>query len=81
MALTHEHEKTLATLTIAYPGGVVIGEDRVEDIEVCEGLVESGHLVRVEWDGFDGQGYQLSAEMAEAHRRVIRDRADEAGQN
>ena len=37
--------------------------------------------MRVKGDDFEGQGYQLSAEMAEPHRQLIVDRADEAGQN
>jgi hypothetical protein len=37
--------------------------------------------VRVEGEDFEGHGYQLSPEMAAAHRQVISDRADQAGQN
>jgi hypothetical protein len=37
--------------------------------------------VRIESDDFEGTGYQLSPAMAEAHRQVIADRADEAGRN
>jgi hypothetical protein len=48
---------------------------------VCDSLVESGHAVRIESDDFDGVGYQLSAEMAETHRRVIDERADETAMN
>jgi hypothetical protein len=38
-------------------------------VEVCESLVATGHAVRIEGDDFEGVGYQLSPEMAEAHRR------------
>ena len=79
--MTEEQQRALATLTIAYPAGISLTEDRVDEIEVCDGLVESGHAVRIESDDYDGKGYQLSPEMAEAHRRVIEQRADEAGQN
>ena len=79
--MTEEQQAALATLTIAYPAGISLTEDRVDEIEVCDGLVESGHAVRVESDDFDGNGYQLSPEIAQAHHRLIEQRADEAGQN
>ena len=47
-------------------------------MKVCDQLVESGHAIRIESDDID---YQLSPEAAEAHRRVLEQRADEAGQN
>ncbi len=50
-------------------------------MKVCDQLVESGHAIRIESDDIDGVGYQLSPEAAEAHRRVLEQRADEAGQN
>jgi hypothetical protein len=37
--------------------------------------------VRVEGDDFEGRGYQLSPQMAEAHRQLITKGADAAGQN
>ena len=59
-------------------------EDRVDDIAVCDSLVELGHAARVEGDEFEGQGYRgyvLSEEMAEAHRLLIADGANQAWQN
>jgi hypothetical protein len=76
---TDEQLEAFARLTLAYPAGFAITEDRA--IPVYDSLVESGHAVRVESDDFEGKGYQLSAEMAAAHRQVITDRADQAGQN
>jgi fructose-specific phosphotransferase system component IIB len=81
MALTDEQQEALARLTVAYPAGLAYTDDRVEAIKVYDGLVESGHAVKVESDDIDGVGYQLSPEMVEAHRGVIEQRADEAGQN
>ena len=59
----------------------MLTEDRIDAITVCEGLVATGHAVAVESDDFEGKGYQLSPEMAAAHRQVIDDRAAEAVQN
>jgi hypothetical protein len=78
---TDEQQTAIATLTVAYPAGITLTEDRVDDIAVCDGLVATGHALRVEGDDFEGRGYQLSTEMAAAHRQVIADRADEAGKN
>jgi hypothetical protein len=72
----------LVLLTLAYPVGLVYDPDyHGEACEVYEGLVESGHAIRIRSDDFEGVAYQLSPEMAEAHRRVIASRADQAGQN
>ena len=76
-----EQQAALATLTLAYPAGITLTEDRVDDIAVCDSLVATGHAVAVESDDFEGKGYQLSPEMAAAHHQVIADKADEAGMN
>jgi hypothetical protein len=76
-----EQLAALATLTLLYPAGITLSEDHAGDIEVCEGLVDSGHAVRVEGSELEGKGYQLSPVMAEAHRRNIAEAADEAGRN
>jgi hypothetical protein len=68
-------------VTLAYPAGITLTEDRVDAIAVCDSLVATGHAVAVESDDFEGKGYQLSPQMAAAHRQVITDRADQAGQN
>ena len=78
---TDEQREALATLTVAYPAGITLTEDRLDAIAVCEGLVESGHAVRVASKDFEGRGYQLSPEMAAAHRLLIADRADAATKN
>ncbi len=76
--LTDKEQEALATLTVVYPAGIVLTEDLVDAIAVCDELVESGHAVRIEGDDFEGRGYQLSPEMAAAHQQVISDRADQA---
>jgi hypothetical protein len=78
---TDEQQAAINTLTVVYPRGITLTEDRVDDIAVCDSLVESGHAVRIESDDFEGTGYQLSPEMAVAHRQVIAERADQAGRN
>jgi hypothetical protein len=79
--LTRDEREALVLLTLAYPAGLVYPEDRGESVEVFEALVENGRAIRIRSDDFEGVGYQLSPEMAEAHRRVIANRADRAGQN
>lgn len=77
--MSPEQQEALANLTVTYPAGVALTDDR--GIAVYESLVESGHAVRIESDDFEGRGYQLSSEMAEAHRQVIANGADQAGRN
>jgi hypothetical protein len=76
MNFSDEQQAAIATLTGALPGGITLTEDRVQEIKVCGELVESGHAMRVESDDFEGVGFQLSEELAEAHRRVLERRAD-----
>jgi hypothetical protein len=78
---TEEQLQALGTLTLYWPYGIALSEDRAGDIATCETLVESGHAVRVESDDFEGRGYVLSEEMAEAHRQLISDGAAQAGLN
>jgi hypothetical protein len=81
-SLNRDEREALALLTLVYPAGVAFTADRGEAIEVCEELVEVGYAVRVEGDDFPGMiAFQLSPEMAEAHRRVIANGADQAGMN
>jgi hypothetical protein len=80
--LTRDEREALVLLTLAYPAGLVYDPDHHgEACEVYEGLVESGHAIRIRSDDFEGVGYQLSEEMAAAHAKLITDRADAAGQN
>ena len=71
----------MASITLSYPNGIALTDDRVEDIQVCDSLVESGHAIRIDSDDIDGVGYQLSEEMAEALRRILEQMADEAANN
>ena len=70
----------MATLTLVYPAGISLAEDRTDDIATLDSLVESGHVVTISGH-FDGDGYRLSPAMAEAHRQLISNGADQAAQN
>ena len=39
---TEEQQAALATLTVEYPRGITLTDDRVHDIEVCDQLVSRG---------------------------------------
>jgi hypothetical protein len=78
---TDEQQEALARLTDVYPAGIAYTDDRVEAIKVFDSLVKSGHVVRIESDEIDGVAFQLSEEMAEAHRRLLEQRAREAANN
>jgi hypothetical protein len=77
--LDADQQEALANLSVAYPAGLMFTEDRGDAIAVYESLVESGHAVRVDLD--EGRGFQLSEQMAEAHRRVASNGVDQASQN
>jgi hypothetical protein len=79
--LTRDEREALVLLSLTYPAAVAYVEDRGEAIEVFEELVERKRAIRIRSDDFEGVAYQLSPEMAEAHRRVIANRADRAGLN
>jgi hypothetical protein len=67
---------------LAYPAGLLYDPDRSgEACDVYEELVAMRRAIRIESDDFEGVGYQLSPEMAEAHRQVISNGADQANQN
>jgi hypothetical protein len=76
-----EQLSALATLTLIYPAGITLTEDRVDDIAVCESLIDSGHAVRVESDEIEGKAFQLSPVMVEAYRRNIAAAEGQAGRN
>jgi hypothetical protein len=80
--LTRDQQEAVALLSACYPAGLLYDPDQHgEAIDVMEELVESGHAVRIEGDDVPGVGYQLSEQMARAHLQLIRDRAEQAGQN
>lgn len=67
MTRTPLTEQELAALATAYelaPTGFALSPDRVEDIAVCDGLVERGSLAAFEVE--EGSGYRLSDELAAA---------------
>jgi hypothetical protein len=80
-SFSDEQQAAIATLILEYPNGITLTDDRIRDIAVCDSLVDTGHAVRIESDDVDGVAYQLSPEMAEAHRRMVEQRASEAEQN
>ena len=46
------------------PAGFALEPDRIEDITVCDGLVESGHLIAIDIE--EGCGYRASDEFFKA---------------
>jgi hypothetical protein len=80
--LTRDEREALVLLTLAYPAGLLYDPDHHgEACDVFEQLVQSGHATRIRGDDFEGVGYVLSEQMAEAHRQVITNRADRARLN
>jgi hypothetical protein len=64
------------------PAGLGITATRRHALEVYDSLVRSGHAVAVEDPSLpEGRSYQLSEQVAEAWRRVIEQRAEQAEQN
>jgi hypothetical protein len=78
--LTEAQKGALATATIMAQRGIgfTIDAERVADRMVCDSLVKSGHLARVE--GVDG-GYVLSDEMIAAHGITLARQAEQAKLN
>jgi hypothetical protein len=80
--LNRDEREALVLLTLVFPAALLYDPDyHGEACDVFEALVESNRAIRIQSDDFEGVGYQLSPAMAEAHRRVIANRADKAGQN